>query len=306
MARKQIESNGTSEQIHFPPERIVRLLVGIKSTISMAEARTVSAEDLQNLTGRPAGTIGSWLEGGRMHQLEFLIALLERLPASLRHDLLDAACRALPTLQHPKLAHDPVAVSRLEALLKQRTGFTVIQGAPEHARAFLLDALGNSARWANFGQQPVVGVNIQSVSAWAPVPGVFYLSPHADTRQQFQRAWSKLKQAKDGSLILLGGVWSRFPSVHSEVGVLLRVATSSWRMRCSSPKIWHVGFLGRLTYWPSHRLVNSRSGFASPFRVARTRSPSEILRPEQKMGQRFVESGIGPDFASTSGLLPVE
>lgn len=220
MARKRTESNGTSEQIHFPPERIVRLLVGIKSSISMAEARTVSAEDLEKLTGRPAGTIGSWLEGARMHQLEFLFALLERVPLGLRHELLDAACRAHPTLQNPKLAHDPVAVSRLEALLKQRTGVTVVHGAPEHARAFLLDALGNSTRWANFGQQPVVGVEIQTVAAWGPVPGVFYLSSHADTRQQFQRAWSKIQQAENGSLILLGGLWGRSPNVHSEIGAL--------------------------------------------------------------------------------------
>jgi hypothetical protein len=220
MARKQIQSNGTSEQIHFPPERIVRLLVGIKSIISMAEARTVSIEDLEELTGRPAGTIGSWLEGGRMHQLEFLFALLERLPLGLRHELVDAACRAHPTLHNPKLAHDPVAVSRLEALLKQRTGFTAVHGGPEHARAYLLSALGNSTRWANFGQQAVVGLDFQTLAPWAPVPGVTHLSPHADNRQQFQHAWSKIKQAEDGSLILLGGVWSRFPSVHSEVGAL--------------------------------------------------------------------------------------
>jgi hypothetical protein len=222
MARKRTESNGTADDnhLHFPPERVVRLLVGIKSAIGFAEARAVSFEDLEQLSGRPAGTIGGWFEGARMNQLEFLLALLERVPSRLRHDLFDAVCRIHPTLQHPKLAHDPIAVSRLGALLKQRTGFTGIHGTPEHARAFCLDALGNSTREVNFGQQAVVGVIIDRVTAWAPVPGVLHLSPHADIRQQLQRSWSKIKQANDGSLVLLGGVWNRIPNVHTEIGGL--------------------------------------------------------------------------------------
>lgn len=58
-----------------------------------------------------------------MHQLEFLLALLERLPTGLRHGLLDAACREQPTLQHPKLAHDPIALNRLVTLPKQSASF---------------------------------------------------------------------------------------------------------------------------------------------------------------------------------------
>jgi len=81
-----------------------------------------------------------------MNQLEFLFTLLERVPSRLRHDLLDAACRIPPTLQHPKLAHDPVAVGRLEALLRRRADLIVIDGTAEHARAFLMDALGKHGR----------------------------------------------------------------------------------------------------------------------------------------------------------------
>ncbi len=224
MARKRSESNEVVNGAHvdFPPERIMRLLHGIKSAISLAEARTVSFEDLEQLSGRPAGTIGSWFEGSRMNQLEFLLALLERVPTGLRHELLDATCRVQPTLQHPKLAHDPIAVSRLETLLKQRAGFTLIHGGPEHARAFLLNALGNSARQIHSGQQSVFGVGFEPLTAWAPVPGTLRLSPHIEIRQQFQRAWSKIQKANDGSLILLGHVWNRVPYVHPEIVQLAR------------------------------------------------------------------------------------
>jgi hypothetical protein len=219
MARKQTAANGTvdNNHSHFPQKRIVRLLVGIKSTISLAEGRAVSFEDLEQLSGRPAGTIGSWFEGARMNQLEFLFALLERVPARLRYELLDATCRLQPTLQHPRLAHDPIALSRLETLLKQRAGFTIIHGGPEHARAFLLNALGNSVREVNCGQQPVVGVEFQPVSVWAPVPGIIHLSSHAEIGQHLQRVWSKIKQANDGSLILLGSIWNRISHLHAEI-----------------------------------------------------------------------------------------
>ena len=219
MARKKNRSNGTTDNNdpHFPPERVVRLLVGIKSTISFAESRVVGFEDLEQLSGRPAGTIGSWFEGARMNQLEFLFSLLERVPPGLRHGLLDAIYRMQPTLKDPKLAHDPVALTRLETLLMQRAGFTVIHGGPRHARSFLLNALGNSTREINCGQQSVVGVELQHVSVWAPVPGIIHLSPHAEIRQQFERAWAKIKQADDGSLIMLGHIWNRVSHLHTEI-----------------------------------------------------------------------------------------
>ena len=152
-----------------------------------------------------------------MHQLEFLLALLERMPARFRHEVLDAACRDQPIFQHPKLAHDPVAVSRLETLLKQRVRFTIIHGGPMPARAFLLDAFGNSTREVNLGQQFVFGVNLQPVSTWAPVPGVLQISASTNLQQEFHRRWSKIKQVADGSLILMGHVWHRVSHLHPEI-----------------------------------------------------------------------------------------
>jgi hypothetical protein len=228
----------------------------------MAEARTVSFEDLEQLSGRPAGTIGSWFEGARMNQVEFLFALLERVPQRLRYELLDVTCRTQPTLQHPKLAHDPLAVSHLEVLLKQRAGFTAIHGGPEHARAFLLDALGNSSREVNAGQQLAVGAELHRVPAWATVPGVIPLSPHAEIRPQVQRAWSKIEQADDGSLVLLGALWNQVPHLHSEI---LHLAT-----RC------HVVVADEFT--KPEELVRRVPGRVHVLTVAPAREQAEWIR----------------------------
>jgi hypothetical protein len=219
MARRRSETNETlnDNHDHFPPERIIRMLQGIKSAIGLAESRAISFEYLEQLSGRPVGTIAGWFEGAKMNQLEFFLALLERVPTKLRHELIDGVCRIQPTLRHLRLAHDPIATSRLEAILKRRAGFTIIHGGPEHARTFLLNALGNSTREINFGHQAVVGVEIQSVSGWAPVPGIIHLSHGSEIQQQLLRAWAEIKQVDDGSLVLLGHVWARLSDLHSEI-----------------------------------------------------------------------------------------
>lgn len=218
MARKRNESRSLQDdKSSFPPERVIRLLHGLRAAISLAEARSVSFEDLEWLSGRPVGTIASWFDGSRMSQLEFLFSLLERLPERLRSQLLNSTCRIQPTLHHSALAHDPIAVSQLEALLRQRVGITIIRGAPEHARAFALAALGNSTRQINNGQQLVLGVEFQAVPAWTPVPGIVRMSPNAKIVPEFQRAWSRVQTASNGSLILLGGIWNRVPDLHSEI-----------------------------------------------------------------------------------------
>lgn len=218
MARKRSETEAAGQANQsFPAERIIKLLYALKSAISMAETRALSLDDLEQLTGRPAGTIGSWFDGVRMHQVEFLFSLLERLPRKLREELVETTCRIQPNLRHPALAHDPLAVSQLDVLLRQRIGFTAIRGSPEHARAFVLNALGNSAREVSRGQQPVTGVELQCVSSWAPVPGVIRLTSNGEIRRQIQVAWAAAKEVQDGGLVLLGGIWGQVAYLHPEI-----------------------------------------------------------------------------------------
>ena len=129
----------------FPASRITKLLLDLKASLGQAEGQSLSYDEWAQIAGRPANTIASWCAGGAAHQLEVLLASMERLTADERHRLIDGACRDYPTLRHPKLAHDFVACSRLATLVRQPSGLTFVQGGPEHMRTFLLSALGNSA-----------------------------------------------------------------------------------------------------------------------------------------------------------------
>ena len=62
------------------------------------------------------------------HVIGFL-SLLERLPEPKRSDLLKEFCRELPTIDHPRLAHDPLAVSKLESLLRLKRGPGGVSGS---------------------------------------------------------------------------------------------------------------------------------------------------------------------------------
>ena len=135
------DENDQSHSPLFPAARITRLLSDLKASLGQAEGQLLTYEDWAQIAGRPANTIFSWCAGGAAHQLEVLLASMERLTREERHRLIDRACRDYPTLGHPMLAHDFVACSRLTKLLRQPSGLSFIQGEPEHMRTFVLTAL---------------------------------------------------------------------------------------------------------------------------------------------------------------------
>ena len=87
----------------FPEHRITRLLLDLKASLGRSEGQPVSYDDWGRITGRPGNTIAAWSAGGAAHQLQVLLASLERLTAEQRHRLVDIACREYPTLEHPRL-----------------------------------------------------------------------------------------------------------------------------------------------------------------------------------------------------------
>ena len=60
-------------------------------------------------------------------------------------------------VEHPRLAYDPEQVSRLQQLLNQPAGLTIIQGATAAVRTFVITALGHSSR------RPVTGIDVGGV-----------------------------------------------------------------------------------------------------------------------------------------------
>lgn len=188
--------------------------------MSLTEGGTQSLQDLWQITGRPSGTIGSWCEGVPMQQVEFIFTLLERLPQTLRHQLVDQACRIYPVLSHPFLAHDPLAVFRLENIIRQSSGLTILRGgqSQELPRAFVLSAIGNSIRQVRLGKVTVLGLDTQSLP-WASPRGITNTN-HCREAHLLKQRISQIKEAAEGSLVLLGGDWSEMSGLGVEVGRL--------------------------------------------------------------------------------------
>jgi hypothetical protein len=212
------EANQTPSPL-FPAARITKLLLDLKTSLGQAEGQPLSYDEWAQFSGRPANTIASRCAGGAAHQLEVLLASLERLTADERHRLVDRACRDYPTLRHPKLAHDFVACSRLATLLRQPSGLTLVQGAPEHMRTFLVSALGNSASSTDPKRAAVAGVDIHQPDQFVPVIGLTYLRNllrAGDIERECKRVWPAICAAK-AWLILLNGVWPHVPALQSEI-----------------------------------------------------------------------------------------
>ena len=201
-----------------PVPRITKLLLDLKATLGQAVGQSLSYDDWARISRRPANTIASWCAGGAAHQLEVLLASMERLPQEERHRLLDRACRDYPTLRHPKLSHDFVACSHLTTLLRQSFGLTLIQG-PEHMRTFLLSALGHSGGAFDPQRGRVTGVDIHRPDHFVPVAGVKYLDNllrASDIEREFKLVWPALCAAK-ARLIFLNGVWQHAAALQSEI-----------------------------------------------------------------------------------------
>ena len=210
----------------FPAPRITQLLLDLKASLGQAGGQSVSYDDWAQIAGRPANTIASWCAGGAAHQLEVLLASLERLTEEERHRLIDRACRDYPTLRHPKLAHDFVACSHLATLLRQPSGLTFIQGAPEHMRTFLVTALGHSVGSPGLDRGAVAGVDVHQPDQFVPVIGLIYLGNllrGAEIERQFSRVWPTVR-ATGARLVLFNDIWRRVPTLHSEIIDLARTA----------------------------------------------------------------------------------
>ena len=210
----------------FPAPRITKLLLDLKASLGQAEGQPLSYDEWAQIAGRPGNTLACWCAGGAAHQLEVLLASLERLTAEERHRLIDRACRDYPTLRHPKLAHDFVACSRLATLLRQASGLTLIQGAPEHMRAFVMNALGHSANALNFKKTAVAGVDNHKPDQFVPVIGVTYLDNLlrvGEIERQFKQLWPRVRAAK-ARLVLLNDIWRRVPELQSEILDLARTS----------------------------------------------------------------------------------
>lgn len=217
MARKRnTETKGDPEN-RFPAERIRQFLFELRNALALTEGGPQKLEDLEQLTGRSWATIGSWYQGGPMPQLEFVLSLLERLPQSVRHQLLDRTCRIHPSIVHPSIGHDPLAVLRLEEIIRQPNGLTIVRGQ-KNLQAFVLAAIINSIPHVRRGKVSVCGIETQMVP-WTTPRGVMNTQSRKDPNH-WTRTITRIKSASAGSVVLLAGDWAGLNGLGAELGRL--------------------------------------------------------------------------------------
>lgn len=152
------------------------------------------------------------------HVIGFL-SLLERLPELQRNAWLDEHCRELPRIDHPRLAHDLIAVSNLEQTLRAQRGITWIQGGTDYYRTFVITALAHSAVKFHGERALISGVDVHEPRKWVPVETVTYIMDllSAPTiKRAIGKLWPDI-QASKSAFVLLNGVWETVPELHESI-----------------------------------------------------------------------------------------
>lgn len=217
--------NGTTvpETVPFgDADRVVKLLKCGWSAIEVCECRDISQDELSAILGISAATLINWTtHSTKLTQIEALLRILERVPASIREQLFGKVLRCFPSIESSQFANMPAVVSRLRSLVKQRTGLTIIQG-DESSRTFAFTALGHSILQAKPGPCDVRGIDVHAPDWFVPVPGIAYLPAHASRtrlRDEINSAWPR---ADCGGRFMLNGILSLVPERQRQLLTLMQ------------------------------------------------------------------------------------
>jgi len=200
----------TVSQVEWPL-RTTLLLRALRAAIEGSIGHQLSFDELSYITGEAKSTLSNWFAGEGNPSMETMLRLIERVPVAQRHHVLDLPpiTRCYPTLSHPRLSHDPVAVSQLRAILTQSTGTTVVHSARAELVTFAVAALGHTYYNLNPRAQAIRGLSAHRPDWFIQVPGVDHLnniqSPEK-VRTEIASKWSSLIEVKAG-LFLFNGLW---------------------------------------------------------------------------------------------------
>ena len=191
----------------------------IKADLEALQGREIPYEDLASYAGQASSSVFDKLQRAQQPQIEALLGWMERLPEPTRNHLINSACRCYPTLDSPRLKHDPAQVSHLKSLLHQANGFTVVQGGNDGLRTFLVTALGHTCSILEPERRRVCGIDAHEPDWFVPVEDVVYLHNLLDLgrlRECFNKAWPAIVEMKS-RLTILSGVWSVAQGLEAEI-----------------------------------------------------------------------------------------
>lgn len=194
----------------FCSPRTTALFRRLRSAVEEAVGHPLTYVEISRITGEPRSTLGNWFNGDGEPSVEAVLRLAEMLPDTRRHDILDhpPVCRLFPRLNHPHLAHDPVAVSRLRTILSNPSGLMILRGFEETWLTFLAAAIAHSVGASAKQSRPVLGLDVHLPDWFVPVPDVTYLPNELRPeriRSEIERLKQKLASAQGALVVVNAG-----------------------------------------------------------------------------------------------------
>jgi hypothetical protein len=221
MKKKNSSNTGKVTSVYHP-ERVRSLMRAIKENLEASQGRPILYEELAQYAGQAISSVFDKLQKTHQPQVEALVGWLERLPEATRTQLMNSHCRSYPTLEHPRVAHDPAQVSRLKTLLTQGSGFTIIKGGNDSLRTFVVSALCHSKSILQAERRVAWGLDIHQPDWFVPVEGVIYLNNLLDPLRLTEcvnRHWS-IQFTAGVQIVILNGVWSATQRLEQQIAEL--------------------------------------------------------------------------------------
>ena len=142
---KKISIISSPHNLQTENHRGRRLIAALWALAGARRGSPVSQKEMSNYLELSESCLSDWMSReAELKQIDALLRLLELageaawLPELRRH------LTVTPALGDAELAFNPVAVSRLRAILKEPVGLTFILGPDESARAWVFAALGHA------------------------------------------------------------------------------------------------------------------------------------------------------------------
>jgi hypothetical protein len=197
-----------------------QLFRALRAQLAEAEGTdSISFDRLAEIAGKSKSSTHYWFEVSTQLQVPAFLCWLERLAPAQRHAYVDAHCRDFPSLEHPCLAHSPAKNSKLEDLLRQKRGLTIVCGGTESARAFLVTALGHAYRRVRGKRQAAAGIDLHPPASLVPVESLIYLDGTATLnhiKELTLKKWPGILTSSAG-LMIFHGLWSSVPEVREDI-----------------------------------------------------------------------------------------
>lgn len=219
--RKKLRKSNSNDFLRAPayPFSGPEVFRGVRAALTAALGFQPGFARLARIIGQRPNLAYHWFTAMPHQHVIGFVNLLEHLPEPKRRDFLNQYCRELPRLDNPRIAHDPLAASNLENLLRRKTGITWIHGGTDYQRSFVITALGHGPWKTSRDAATVAGIDVHEPRKWVPVDAVVYLKeplPLEVAKRAINQVWPTIRSTQ-APLILLNGVWTLMPELRQQI-----------------------------------------------------------------------------------------